>query len=357
MFDKLAAMERRHQEIERLLADASVASDPNKLRELGKEHAELSPVVQAYREHRSLSDDVEAAREMLKESSGPDAAFLRDEISGYEDRLGELDARLRELLIPKDPNDDRDVIVEIRSAAGGDEAALFARDLYEMYQRYAERHRWKTESLSSAPSDLGGFKDITFGVKGKGAYSRMKYEGGVHRVQRVPATEAQGRIHTSTATVAVLPEAEDVDVQINPNDLKVDVYRSSGPGGQSVNTTDSAVRITHLPTGEVVACQEERSQLQNKERAMRILRARLLERARREQQEKIAAERRSAVGTGDRSEKIRTYNYPQNRVTDHRINMSLQKLPQVMEGDLDDLIDALASHDRESLLGEDGSGS
>ena len=356
MFDKLADMESRHREIERLLADASVASDSNRLRDLGKEHAELSPVVQAYREHRSLSDDVEAAREMLKESSGPDAAFLREEISGYEERLAELDARLRELLIPKDPNDERDVIVEIRSAAGGDEAALFARDLYEMYQRYAEQRRWKTEALSSAPSDLGGFKDITFAVKGKGAYSRLKYEGGVHRVQRVPATESQGRIHTSTATVAVLPEAEDVDVQINPNDLKVDVYRSSGPGGQSVNTTDSAVRITHLPTGEVVACQEERSQLQNKERAMRILRARLLERAQREQQEKIAAERRSAVGTGDRSEKIRTYNYPQNRVTDHRINMSLQKLPQVMEGDLDDLIDALASHDREARLGEDGSG-
>src|SRR5439155_12498668 len=237
---------------------------------------------------------------------------------------------------------DRDVIVEIRSAAGGDEAALFARDLYEMYQQYAENHRWKTESLSTSPSDLGGFKEVTFAVKGKGAYSKMKYESGVHRVQRVPATESQGRIHTSTATVAVLPEAQDVDIQINPNDLKVDVYRSSGPGGQSVNTTDSAVRITHLPTGEVVACQEERSQLQNKERAMRILRARLLERAQREQHAKIAAERKSAVGTGDRSEKIRTYNFPQNRVTDHRIGMSVQKLPQVLEGDLDDLIDALA---------------
>jgi peptide chain release factor 1 len=356
MFDKLADIERRYEEVERQLSDASIASDQNKLRDLGREHAELSPIVAAYREHRSLSDDIEAAREMLKESSGPDAEFLRDEIAGYEQRLADLDSHLRELLIPKDPNDERDVIVEIRSAAGGDEAALFARDLYQMYQRYAEQRRWKTEALSSAPSDLGGFKDITFAIKGKGAYSKMKYESGVHRVQRVPATESQGRIHTSTATVAVLPEAEDVDVQINPNDLKVDVYRSSGPGGQSVNTTDSAVRITHLPTGEVVACQEERSQLQNKERAMRILRARLLERAQREQADKIAAERRSAVGTGDRSEKIRTYNYPQNRVTDHRIGLSVQKLPQVMEGDLDDLIDALTSQDRADQLGGDGSG-
>ncbi len=356
MFDRLAGMERRFEEVERLLSDASVASDSNKLRELGKEHAELAPVVQAYREYRKTSDDLTAAREMLKDSTGTDATFLRDEVASNEERLAKLDHELREMLVPKDPNDERDVIVEIRSAAGGDEAALFARDLYEMYGRYAERHRWRLEPLSTSPSDLGGFKDVTFAVKGKGAYSRLKYEGGVHRVQRVPATESQGRIHTSTATVAVLPEAEDVDVQINPNDLKVDVYRSSGPGGQSVNTTDSAVRITHLPTGEVVACQEERSQLQNKERAMRILRARLLERAQREQQAKIAAERKSAVGTGDRSEKIRTYNFPQNRVTDHRIKMTLQKLPQVLEGDLDELIDALAAQDRADRLVGDGAG-
>jgi peptide chain release factor 1 len=356
MFDKLADIGRRFEEVERRLSDASIASDQNRLRDLGREHSELAPIVQAYREHQSLIGDLDAAREMLKESTGADAAFLRDEINGYEDRLAKLEHELHELLVPKDPNDDRDVIVEIRSAAGGDEAALFARDLYEMYQRYAENHRWRTESLSTSPSDLGGFKEVTFAVKGKGAYSKMKYESGVHRVQRVPATESQGRIHTSTATVAVLPEAQDVDVQINPNDLKIDVYRSSGPGGQSVNTTDSAVRITHLPTGEVVACQEERSQLQNKERAMRILRARLLERAQREQAAKIAAERKSAVGTGDRSEKIRTYNFPQNRVTDHRIGMSVQKLPQVLEGDLDDLIDALATQDRADRLG-DGAGS
>ena len=354
MFEKLADIERRFEEVERLLSDASVASDQNKLRDLGREHSDLSPIVTAYREHKNVSDDLAAAREMIRGSSGAEASFLRDEIAGFEERAAKLEHELREMLVPKDPNDDRDVIVEIRSAAGGDEAALFARDLYEMYQRYAEGRRWKLEPLSASGSERGGFKDVTFAVKGKGAYSRLKYEGGVHRVQRVPETESQGRIHTSTATVAVLPEAEDVDVQINPNDLKVDVYRSSGPGGQSVNTTDSAVRITHLPTGEVVACQEERSQLQNKERALRILRARLLERAQREQKAKIAAERKSAVGTGDRSEKIRTYNFPQNRVTDHRIGMSLQKLPQVLEGDLDDLIDALVSQDRADRLGGDG---
>jgi peptide chain release factor 1 len=352
MFDKLAEIESRFDEIERQLSDASIASDQNRLRDLGKEHSELAPIVQATREHRRVKGDLDAAREMLKDSTGQDAAFLREEITGNEERLAKLEHELHEMLVPKDPNDDRDVIVEIRGAAGGSEAALFARDLYQMYQRYAEARRWKTESLSSSPSDLGGFKDITFAVKGKGAYSRMKFESGVHRVQRVPATEAQGRIHTSTATVAVLPEAEDVDVQINPNDLKIDVYRSSGPGGQSVNTTDSAVRITHLPTGEVVACQEERSQLQNKERAMRILRARLLERAQQEQRAAIAAERKSAVGTGDRSEKIRTYNFPQNRVTDHRIGVTLHKLPQVLEGDLDELIDALVARGRAVSLGD-----
>jgi len=352
MFDKLADIESRFDEIERQLSDASIASDQNRLRDLGKEHSELAPIVQATREHRRVKGDLDAAREMLKDSTGQDAAFLREEITGNEERLAKLEHELHEMLVPKDPNDDRDVIVEIRGAAGGSEAALFARDLYQMYQRYAEARRWKTESLSSSPSDLGGFKDITFAVKGKGAYSRMKFESGVHRVQRVPATEAQGRIHTSTATVAVLPEAEDVDVQINPNDLKIDVYRSSGPGGQSVNTTDSAVRITHLPTGEVVACQEERSQLQNKERAMRILRARLLERAQQEQRAAIAAERKSAVGTGDRSEKIRTYNFPQNRVTDHRTGVTLHKLPQVLEGDLDELIDALVARGRAVSLGD-----
>ena len=350
MFERLDDIQRRYDEIERLLSDPAVASDPNRLRDLGREHAELEETVRTYREYRTTEDDLTAARDMLKESSDADAAFLRDEVAANEERLAKLEHELRELLIPKDPNDERDVIVEIRAAAGGDEAGLFARDLYEMYQRYAEKHRFKTETLSASPSELGGFKEVVFSVKGKGPYSRLKYESGVHRVQRVPATESQGRIHTSTATVAVLPEAEDVDIHINPNDLKIDVYRSSGPGGQSVNTTDSAVRITHLPTGEVVACQEERSQLQNKERAMRILRARLLSRAQEEQRAKIDAERREQLGRGDRSEKIRTYNFPQNRVTDHRIGLTLHKLPQVLEGDLDEMIDALLSEGRAGHL-------
>ncbi|MCA1833517.1 MAG: peptide chain release factor 1 [Actinobacteria bacterium] len=350
MFEKLAEIEKRFSEVESRLADPAVASDPNKLRELGKEHAELSLVVGLYRDYRHASDDLTAAREMASGATGDDASFLREEIVALEERLKKLEFQLKEALIPKDPLDEKNVIVEIRSAAGGDEAALFAGVLFEMYQRYAEAHRFKTEVLSGSASDVGGYKEVVFGVKGKGAYSRLKHESGVHRVQRVPATESQGRIHTSTATVAVLPEAEDVDIDINPNDLKIDVYRSSGPGGQSVNTTDSAVRITHVPTGEVVACQEERSQLQNRERAMRILRARLLQRAQEEQRSKIDLERRTQVGTGERSEKIRTYNFPQNRVTDHRIGLTLHKLPQVLAGDLDDMIDALRREEQAGHL-------
>jgi peptide chain release factor 1 len=356
MFEKLADIERRFSEIEKRLSDPAVAADPNKLRDLGKEHAELAPVVSLYREYKRASDDLDAAREMSKGAGGEDASFLREEITALEERLSKVSFQLKEALIPKDPLDEKNVIVEIRSAAGGDEAALFAAELLEMYQRYAESHRFKTEILSGSPNEIGGVKEVVFAVKGKGVYSRLKHESGVHRVQRVPATESQGRIHTSTATVAVLPEAEDVDIEINPNDLKVDVYRSSGPGGQSVNTTDSAVRITHLPTGEVVACQEERSQLQNKERAMRILRARLLQRAQEEQRSKIDTERRTQVGTGERSEKIRTYNFPQNRVTDHRIGLTLHKLPQVLAGDLDDMIDALRREDQAGHLRASGNG-
>jgi len=347
---RLNEVEARYAELERRLSDPAVSSDPEQLRTLGKEHSDLRPVVEGYRTYRSVEGDMEAAREMLKDSRDSDATFLRDEIGQLEKKLGEMEGTLREALVPKDPKDDKNVIVEIRSAAGGDEAALFARDLFDMYQRYAEKHRWKVEVLSASTPGIGGFKEVVFDVKGKGAYSRMKFESGVHRVQRVPATESQGRIHTSTATVAVLPEAEEVEVQINPADLELDVFRSSGPGGQSVNTTDSAVRITHRPTGIVVACQEERSQLQNRERCMQILRAKLLARAEEEQRSKIAAERKGQVGTGERSEKIRTYNFPQNRVTDHRVGMDLYKLPQVLDGDLDEFIDALSMKDRADRL-------
>ena len=352
MFDerlssRLDEVRARFDELERMLADPSIASDPAQLRTLGKEHSDLQPIVVASRAHTASSDDLEAAREMLKEASDADAAELRAEIAALEQRLDELEADLRDLLTPKDPLDEKDVIMEIRSAAGGDEAALFARELMEMYQRYAESRRWKTEILSESATGIGGLKEAAVAVKGKGAYSRLKFESGVHRVQRVPATESQGRIHTSTATVAVLPEAEDVDVQINRDDLDIVVYRSSGPGGQSVNTTDSAVRITHKPSGIVVACQDERSQLQNKERAMRILRARLLQQAQEEQRAKIAEERRGQVGTGERSEKIRTYNFPQNRVTDHRVNMDIFNVPGVLEGNIDAFIDALTLKSRE----------
>ncbi len=345
--DRLNEIIARFDELERFLADPDVARDLNKLREMGKEHSDLSTVVNVFRQYQAIDEDVSAAREMLNGAGDADTAFLRDEIAKGQARLEELEAEMRELLVPRDPRDDKDVIVEIRPGTGGDEAALFASDLYGMYNAYAERHRYKVEVLSEAPGSIGGYKEVIFSVKGKGAYSKFKFESGVHRVQRVPATESQGRIHTSTATVAVLPEAQAVDVDIKDTDLKIDVYRSSGPGGQSVNTTDSAVRITHVPTGEVVACQEERSQLQNRERAMRILRARLLQRAVEEQRSKIAAERKGQVGTGERSEKIRTYNFPQNRVTDHRVGVTVHKLPAVLEGDLDEIINALTIADRE----------
>jgi peptide chain release factor 1 len=344
---RLNEVRARFEELERLLADPAVASDPSQLRTLGKEHSVLLPIMQSLRAYTSATDDIEAAREMLKEASEPDASSLREMIAEYEARLDPLEAELRELLTPKDPLDEKDVIMEIRAAAGGDEAGLFARELLEMYKRYAEAHRWRTEILTESGSGIGGIKEATMAVKGKGAYSRLKFESGVHRVQRVPATESSGRIHTSTATIAVLPEADDVDVAINPGDIEIDVYRSSGPGGQSVNTTDSAVRITHTPTGLVVTCQEERSQLQNRERAMRILRARLLQRAQDEQRQKIAAERRDQVGTGERSEKIRTYNFPQNRVTDHRVNLDVFNVPGVLDGGLDTFIDALTLKSRE----------
>ncbi|MDQ3958448.1 MAG: peptide chain release factor 1 [Actinomycetota bacterium] len=353
--DRLNEMERRYEEVERLLGDPALATRPDELRSLGKEHSDLRPTVDAWRRYRQAADDLEQAKEMLSGATADERDYLEEEIatqSAQRDRLAE---EIAAALVPTDPNDEKDVIVEIRAGAGGDEAGLFAADLFRMYSRYAEERRWKTEVLNSNETGVNGFKEITFAVKGKGAYSRLKHEAGVHRVQRVPVTESSGRIHTSAAGVMVLPEAEEVDVEIDPSDLKIDVYRSSGPGGQSVNTTDSAVRIKHLPTGVEVACQDEKSQLQNKAKAMRILRARLLQAKQEEQQKAAAEERKAQVRTADRSERIRTYNFPDNRVTDHRIGYTAHRLGEILEGDLDDLIDALAHSERNESLGGDDS--
>jgi len=352
MRERLDRIEKRYEELTRELSRPEVASDRARLRDLGRKHAELDEIVSVYRRYRAALREAEEARQLERaEQESEMAEYLRAEVADAAARAEELERQLERLLVPKDPNDEKDVLVEIRAGTGGQEAALFAGDLLEMYRRYAERRRWKTEVLSSSPSDIGGFKEVVLEVRGKGAYSRLKHESGVHRVQRIPVTESGGRIHTSTATVAVLPEAEEVDVEVNPDDLEIDVFRSSGPGGQSVNTTDSAVRITHRPTGIVVAVQEERSQRQNREKAMRYLRSRLLHMAQDEQQREEAATRRAQVGTGERSEKIRTYNYPQSRVTDHRINVSVHNLPRVVEeGDLDELIDNLMERERAEQL-------
>ncbi|MGH2808823.1 MAG: peptide chain release factor 1 [Actinomycetota bacterium] len=347
--DRLDEMETRFKDVESALATASSQND---IRSLGKEHAELRPVVEAWRTYKDARADLQEAKSMLADATGDERVYIEDEIRMQQATLDRLEKEIAEALIPKDPNDERNVIMEIRAGAGGDEAGLFANELYRMYSRFAENHRWKTEELSSNESGVGGIKEAIFAVKGKGAWSRLKHEGGVHRVQRVPVTESSGRIHTSAAAVLVLPEAEDVDVEIDPSDLRIDVYRSSGPGGQSVNTTDSAVRITHLPTGEVVSCQDEKSQLQNKEKALRILRARLLQLEQEKQQAEQAAERKLQVRTADRSERIRTYNFAENRVTDHRIGYTVHRLGEILEGDLDDLIDALVLNERKATLGE-----
>jgi peptide chain release factor 1 len=356
--DRLAEVEARFERVQAEMSSPEVSTDPERLRTLGKDYADLQAIVAPYRDFREAKRQAEEARALAKaESDAEMAAYLREEADAADGRAEALRATLEELLVPKDPNDEKDVVVEIRSGAGGEEAALWAGELLEVYRHYAERRRWKTDVLSASPSDLGGFKEVVLEVRGKGAYSRLKRESGVHRVQRVPVTESSGRIHTSTATVAVLPEAEDVEVEIRPEDLDIDVYRSSGPGGQSVNTTDSAVRITHKPTGIVVACQEERSQLQNREKAMRYLRARLLQRAQDEAAAKEAAARRSQVGTGERAEKIRTYNFPENRVTDHRIKLTTHQLQEVLAGDIDGFVDALLAAERaEQLAGRDGEG-
>src|SRR5262245_47336514 len=356
--DRLAEIEERYERLQAEMAEPDVARDQERLRRLGKDLAELGEIVAPYREYRAALHQAEEARSLAKEESDPEmAGFLRGEAEPADARASELRSRLEALLVPKDPNDGKDVVVEIRAGAGGDEAALWAGTLFDMYRHEAERLRWKTEVLSASPSDLGGFKEVVVEVRGKGAYSRLKHESGTHRVQRVPVTESSGRIHTSTATVAVLPEAEDVEVEIRQEDLQIDVYRSSGPGGQSVNTTDSAVRITHKPTGIVVGSQEERSQLQNREKAMRYLRARLFQKAQEERQAAEAAARKQQVGTGERAEKIRTYNFPDNRVTDHRVRVTVHPLQSVMDGDIDQFVDALLSAERASQLAGDADGS
>jgi peptide chain release factor 1 len=351
VFDRLGELASEHAELERALADPGVHADADQARTLAKHYAELTPIVNTYREWQQTGGDEAAARELATE----DTAFAA-EAEQLAAHRAELEDRLRVLLVPKDPNDDRDTILEVKAGEGGDESALFAADLLRMYQRYAERHGWKTEIIDSTLTGLGGVKDATLAVKagrgGDGAWSRLKYEGGVHRVQRVPVTESQGRIHTSAAGVMVMPEAEQVDVQINENDIKVDVFRSSGPGGQSVNTTDSAVRITHLPTGIVVSCQNEKSQLQNKEQALRVLRARLLAAAEEEAAAAASAERKAQVRTVDRSERVRTYNFPENRISDHRVGYKAYNLDHVIDGELDDVIDALASAELEAKLAE-----
>src|SRR5204862_766382 len=351
LFDKLRQIEERSEELERALADPKIYGQPAEFARLRKEHADSSEIVERFREYREVLRRLGEARHLLTDGGDRELAELAQlEIDELSARQTALESDLKRLLLPRDPNDDKNVFVEIRAGAGGDEAGLFAGDLLRMYTKYAERQRWKVEVMDSSVTGVGGFKDVILFVQGRGAWSRLKFERGVHRVQRVPVTEGSGRIHTSTVTVAVLPEAEDVEVRIDEKDLKVDVYRSSGPGGQGVNTTDSAVRITHLPTGLVVTCQDERSQIKNRAKALRVLKARLLERAQQEQQAAIAADRRSQVGTGERSERIRTYNFPQARVTDHRIGLTLHRLPAVLEGDLDELIDALtAAEDAERL--------
>ncbi|MBU7228626.1 peptide chain release factor 1 [Staphylococcus pseudintermedius] len=352
MFDQLDIVEERYEQLNELLSDPEVVSDSNLLRKYSKEQSELQKTVEVYRQYKQVKEDAEEIELMLAETDDADEVeMLKEEANALKAEAPELEEQLKLLLIPKDPNDEKDVIVEIRGAAGGDEAAIFAGDLFRMYSKFAESHRFKLEIVEATESDHGGYKEISFSVSGDGAYSKLKYENGAHRVQRVPETESGGRIHTSTATVAVLPEVEDVEIEIRNEDLKIDTYRSSGAGGQHVNTTDSAVRITHIPTG-VIATSSEKSQIQNREKAMKVLKARLYDMKLQEEQQKYAAQRKSAVGTGDRSERIRTYNYPQSRVTDHRIGLTLQKLDQIMEGKLDEIVDALTMHEQTEKLKE-----
>ncbi|PLT35882.1 peptide chain release factor 1 [Bacillus sp. V5-8f] len=351
MLDRLQAVEDRYEKLNELLSDPETLNDSKKLREYSKEQSDIQETVQAYREYKEVREQFQDAKAMLEEKLDAEMReMVKEELNELEERMESLEERLKILLIPKDPNDDKNVIMEIRGAAGGDEAALFAGSLYRMYTRYAETKGWKIDVMDSNPTGLGGFKEIIFMINGNGAYSRLKYENGAHRVQRVPETESGGRIHTSTATVAVLPEAEEVEVEIHEKDIRVDTFASSGPGGQSVNTTMSAVRLTHMPTGIVVSMQDEKSQIKNKEKAMKILRARVYDKFQQEAQAEYDQNRKLAVGTGDRSERIRTYNFPQNRVTDHRIGLTIQKLDQIIEGKLDEVIDTLILEDQSSKL-------
>ena len=351
MFDRLAEFINRHEELSSLINDPDIIADQTHWQALMKEYSTVTPIAEKYREYCDAKKAVEEAIEMLDDN--PDEEFrelLKEELAENKTKLAETEQELKLMLIPKDPNDDKNVIMEIRGGAGGDEAALFAGDLFRMYTRYAEKHGWKTEFMSASESDLGGFKEVCFMITGQGAYSRLKFESGVHRVQRVPETESSGRIHTSTVTVAVLPEADEVDVDLNMNDVRIDVFRASGNGGQCVNTTDSAVRVTHIPTGIVVSCQDEKSQLKNKNKALKVLYARLYDMELAKHNAEIAGERKAQVGTGNRNERIRTYNFPQGRVTDHRVNLTLYKIDSIMEGDIDEIIDTLTAAEQAEKL-------
>jgi peptide chain release factor 1 len=350
MFDKIEELERRYQELEALLSDPAVIANQTEFRKFSREHADLTDLVGAYRSYRRVLAEIDGNRELLADPEMKEMA--EEELRTLAAEQERLEGEIQLLLLPKDPNDSKSVILEIRAGTGGDESALFAGDLFRMYNRFADANRWRVEVISASESERGGFKEVIASVEGEAVYAKLKYESGTHRVQRVPETEAQGRIHTSACTVAILPEAEDIDIDINPADLKIDVYRSSGAGGQHVNTTDSAVRITHIPTGTVVACQEERSQIKNRAKAMKVLKSRILDTLVQEQNSKLAADRKSQVGSGDRSERIRTYNFPQGRMTDHRIGLTLYRLDAIMAGDIGEIADALRAHYQMEALKE-----